>query len=289
MLRRSAPDAPRGERWGWPGAAKAPPADAGAVSRWPATSGPPLDVGGASDRGRVRSNNEDSFVVLPVGPSSSELLLVVADGLGGASGGEVASRLAVEAIAETLSGPRSGGESPADALRRAFVHADTAVREAARDDAELEGLGTTLTAALVRWPHVWMAHVGDSRAYLWRDGRMHRLTRDHTMAERMREEGLVAAREPVGRLESMLWNAIGGSTEELEVEQRRERLYPGDGLLLCSDGLTRHLADEELARRASRDLAAGDLCDDLVRAANGAGGEDNVTAVFVRVGAHAPS
>jgi len=288
MLRRSAPDAPRGERWAWPGAAKAPRAGVDSLSRWPATIGPPLDVGAASDRGRVRSNNEDSFVVLPVGPSSSELLLVVADGLGGASGGEVASRLAVEAVANTLSSPRAR-ETPADALRRAFVHADTAVREAAQNDAALEGLGTTLTAALVRWPHVWMAHVGDSRAYLLRDGRMHRLTRDHTMAERMREEGLVASQEPVGRLESMLWNAIGGSTEELEVEQRRERLYAGDGLLLCSDGLTRHLADEELARRAGRDLAAGDLCDDLVRAANGAGGEDNVTAVFVRVGAQAPS
>ena len=288
MLRRSAPDAPRGERWPWPGAAKAPRASVDSLSRWPATTGPALDVGAASDRGRVRSNNEDSFVVLPVGPSSSELLLVVADGLGGASGGEVASRLAVEAVADTLSGPRDR-ETPADALRRAFVHADTAVREAAQNDAALEGQGTTLTAALVRWPHVWMAHVGDTRAYLLRDGRMHRLTRDHTMAERMREEGLVAPQEPVGRLESMLWNAIGGSTEELEVEQRRERLYAGDGLRLCSDGLTRHLADEELARRAGRDRTAGELCDDLVRAANGAGGEDNVTAVFVRVGAQAPS
>lgn len=289
MLRRFAPDASRAERWGWPGAAQARPATSDRVSGWPATSLPPLDVGGASDRGRVRSNNEDSYAVLPVGTDASELLLVVADGLGGASGGEVASRLAVEAIADTLSGPRSGRETPADTLRRGFEHADAAVRRAAREDADLDGLGTTLTAALVRWPHVWMAHVGDSRAYLWRDGRMHRLTRDHTMAERMREEGLLASEEPARRLESMLWNAIGGSTEELEVEQRRERLYPGDGLLLCSDGLTRHLADEELARRAGRPLAAGDLCNDLLRAANGAGGEDNVTAVFLRVGARAPS
>jgi protein phosphatase len=118
---------------------------------------------------------------------------------------------------------------------------------------------------------------------------MHRLTRDHTLAEKMREDGMVPPGQPVGRLESMLWNAIGASTEELQIEQRRERLHPGDALLLCSDGLTRHLADEELARRAARELASGDLCDDLVRAANRAGGEDNITVIVARVGATPPS
>ena len=292
MLRRSAPEPWGGETRGsetWGVRAPRLPADPRGPRRWPSGGGPPVDVGGATDRGRVRSHNEDSFAVLPVGDSCGELLLVVADGLGGASGGEVASRLAVEALTAAMTRPREGRGSPAAALRRGFERAEAAVRAAARERAELEGLGTTLTAAVVSWPHLWLAHAGDSRAYLSRGGRLHRLTRDHTMAERMREEGLLSPGEPVARLESMLWNAVGGGTEGLEIEQARERLEPGDGLLLCSDGLTRHLSDEELARRLARDLPAAELCDRLVRAANAAGGEDNVTVVLARVGATPPS
>ena len=294
MLRRSAPEPRRPaaaseRRRGWLAGWRAPDAIA-PPPLWPAAAGgPPLDVGGASDRGRSRPNNEDSYAVLPLGGSPGGLLLVVADGLGGAQGGEVASHLAVEALGEAMTAHEAGREDPAAALRRGFERAAAAVRRAALDRSELEGLGTTMTAAVVRWPHLWLAHAGDSRAYLWRGGAMHRLTRDHTLAERMREDGLLPAGEPVGRLESMLWNAIGGSTEELQVEQRRERLYPGDGLLLCSDGLTRHLSDEELARRAGRELASGDLCDDLVRAAHRAGGEANITVIGARVGGAPPS
>jgi protein phosphatase len=240
-------------------------------------------VGGASDRGRRRSNNEDSYAVLPLSTAPGGMLLAVADGLGGAEGGEVASHLAVEALAGELEQPTTGLDDPGRALRRAVDRASQAVERVGIERDDLSGLGTTLTAAFVRMPNLWLAHVGDSRAYLWRGGRLQRLTRDHTVAERMREEGLVDEEWSVRGLESMLWNALGGGSEGVQIDERQERLYPGDGLLLCSDGLTRHLSDDELERRVGRGLSAGDLCDDLVRAANRAGGEDNITVVFARV------
>lgn len=134
---------------------------------------------------------------------------------------------------------------------------------------------------------MWIAHVGDSRAYLWRGGRLERLTRDHTMAERLREEGLVGRRQKVPTWESVLWNALGPSGEEAQLEEKHERLEPGDRLLLCSDGLTRHLRDEELAKRLAQRNSSQELCDELVAAANRAGGEDNVTAVVARAAAAA--
>ena len=245
-----------------------------------------FDVAGATDRGHRRAKNEDAFAVKPL-QGRDGLLLVVADGLGGAHGGEVASRIAVD----VLVGDLANHPLPADrtlrlALRRAVERAGQALDETAKQRPELAGFGTTLTAALIAWPEVWIAHVGDSRAYLWRGGRLERLTRDHTMAERLREEGLVGPRQAVPSWESVLWNALGPSGEEAQLEERHERLEPGDRLLLCSDGLTRHLEDDELARRLAQRTPARELCDELVAAANHAGGEDNITAVVARAAAH---
>jgi protein phosphatase len=246
-----------------------------------------FDAAGATDRGRHRAKNEDAFAVAPLAGRDG-ILLVVADGLGGAHGGEVASRIAVDVVVDEL----TRRSLPADrtlrlALRRAVERAGQALDETARARPELATFGTTLTAALVAWPEAWIAHVGDSRAYRWHAGELARLTRDHTMAERLREEGLVGRRQRVPNWESVLWNALGPSGEEAQLEERHEVLEAGDRLLLCSDGLTRHLRDGELAERLARRQPARELCDELVAAANAAGGEDNVTVVVAR--ASAPS
>lgn len=243
-----------------------------------------LDTWGVTDRGRHRAQNEDAFAVVPL-PGRDGVLLVVADGLGGAHGGEEASRIAVDVVCQQLTRRAlPSDQSPPLALRAAIETAGEALDETARLRPELARFGTTLTAALVSWPDLWVAHVGDSRAYLWRDGRLERLTRDHTMAERLREEGLVPSRHKVPSWESVLWNALG-PTDEAEIEERHERLEPGDRLLLCSDGLTRHLRDDELRKRLARRAGPRQLCEELVAAANRAGGEDNVTVVLASAGA----
>jgi protein phosphatase len=251
---------------------------------WPVEAPSPgrYDAWGASDRGLQRAKNEDAFVVAPL-PDRDGILLVVCDGLGGAHGGEIASRTVVDVLVEELvRRPLPADRTLRLALRRAVEHGGQALADQAKLRPELATFGTTVTAALVAWPEVWVAHVGDSRAYLWRAGKLQRLTRDHTMAERLREEGLVPARQKVPTWESVLWNALGPSGDEAQVEERHERLEPGDRLLLCSDGLTRHLRDEDLAKRLARRTKPRELCEELVEEANRAGGEDNVTVVVAR-------
>ncbi len=241
-----------------------------------------FDAGGATDRGRVRAKNEDAFAIEQLAGRDG-ILLAVADGLGGAHGGEVASRIAIDVVVDELARrPLPADRTLRLALRRAVERAGQALDETARARPELATFGTTLTVALVSWPEAWIAHVGDSRAYLWRSGRLERLTRDHTMAERLREEGIVGRRQKVPNWESVLWNALGPSGEEAQVEERHERLEPGDRLLLCSDGLTRHLRDGELEKRLAQRMPSRELCDELVAATNDAGGEDNVTVVVAR-------
>jgi protein phosphatase len=241
-----------------------------------------FDAAGATDRGKQRARNEDAFAVAPL-VGRDGLLLVVCDGLGGAHGGEVASRIAVDVVVDELARrPLPADRTLRLALRRAVERASQALDEAAKARPELATFGTTLTAALMAWPELWIAHVGDSRAYLSRGGRLERLTRDHTMAERLREEGLIGRRQKVPSWESVLWNALGPSGEEAQLEERHERLEPGDRLLLCSDGLTRHLQDDELAKRLAQRTGSQELSDELVAAANRAGGEDNITAVVAR-------
>jgi protein phosphatase len=254
-------------------------------STWgdPATAGA-LIATGHTDRGRRRENNEDCFAVAPLADDVGTLL-VVADGLGGAEGGEVASRTAVDTlIAELTRQALPADTTPRARLKQAVEHANEALREVAQRRPELQELGTTVTAALVIGNDLWVAHVGDSRAYRWRSGQLEQLTRDHTMAQKLRDEGLVQPQQRVPNWESVLWNALGPSGEPPQVEERHERLAPGDGLLLCSDGLTRHLADAELRRALARRAEPRDISRRLVDEANRAGGEDNITAIVAQVG-----
>lgn len=145
-------------------------------------------------------------------------------------------------------------------------------------------MGTTLTAAFMRFPTLYVAHVGDSRGYLLRGDKLYQLTHDHTMAERLRTE--IGARiDPDSPWNHVLWNALGGGVEaELAPEVQRLDLEIGDSILLCSDGLTKHVEDESIARVLADAEDAQSACDTLVDAANAAGGTDNITVVIGRCG-----
>ncbi len=230
---------------------------------------------GRSDVGKVRHGNEDALLL-------RDSVYAVADGMGGHLAGEVASATALEPIEELDGRIFQDNAAAVTALRSAVVAANERVSQLARDNPNYRGMGTTLTAALVEGRRLHVAHVGDSRAYLLRDGHFSQLTDDHTLVQHLVDEGQItreeAARHPQ---RSVVTRAIGVS-EDVDVDSMSLELQPGDQLLLCSDGLTGVVEDEAIARTLMEvedpDQAVGDLID----LANEAGGPDNITVLLLR-------
>jgi PPM family protein phosphatase len=245
-----------------------------------------LEAVGRTDVGRRRPHNEDTLGLLPAEyqPLAAErgYLFAVADGMGGAEKGEVASRLAVEALFATYYDDSEPDLPPEAALRAAFAAANgTVYGEGLNLDFGM--MGTTLVAALVANDRLIVGHVGDSRAYLIRDGALRRLTDDHSLVEEQMRAGLLTpdqARTSPQR--NIITRAIGHQVD-VEDDQRVESpLQPGDLVLLCSDGLHGMLEDEELLAIAQQaDLAGAAAA--LIAAANARGGHDNITSLLVRV------
>jgi PPM family protein phosphatase len=248
----------------------------------------------ASHRGRVRAANEDSF-----GICAEEGFFVVCDGMGGAAAGEVASRVAVDAVIKRLCTPRRevaprdtdpgpiGGparDEVSGILREAVSEANHLVFSQAANDSRLHGMGTTLVALLAQGPKVWVAHVGDSRCYRYRDGSLEQLTRDHSLVDEQVKLGQLT-REEAERspLRNVITRAVG-SQRQVSTEISEVEASTGDLFLLCSDGLTRELPDGriETLLKQTKDLDL--ICQHLVESANDAGGRDNVTCVVVRAG-----
>ena len=224
-----------------------------------------------SDTGRVRLNNEDSY-------HADGRVFIVADGMGGHRAGEVASAVAIEEFLRYERERR--GEEPLQRLRGGISAANRALYGMVRGDPVLEGMGTTFTAALVEGG-VYLGHVGDSRAYLWRGGELRVLTSDHTLVERMVREGFISPGEAlVHPQRNIILRALGVS-EKLEVDLRSLDVLAGDRLLLCSDGLTGSLGDAELQSIISRYGDVEERCRRLVDAANQRGGMDNITVIMV--------
>lgn len=283
-------------------------ADTAAVSDNPAVM---AEVGGASDAGRVRESNQDQFLIAALERSllveGSTLpaqagtrltdtpqgrMLVVADGIGGHGGGEVASAVAIDAMAHyafeampwVLRRSDCSTEELATGLRDALEYAQSRIRRVAKRKGLNPNLGTTLTMAYVTWPDCYLVHVGDSRAYLYRDGRLHRLTRDHTLAQQMVDGKAMSEEEAkTSYLSHVLVNAVGGRTDDLDVELHHIPLSIDDQLLLCSDGLYDMMNDVAIAKRLEQThLPVQSVVDELIDAANAAGGRDNVTVVLTR-------
>lgn len=252
-----------------------------------------------SDVGRTRSNNEDNFLVfdltrrtsLPAGKeirfsfAHPGVLVAVADGMGGHSSGQVASRLCVETLPQELL--KLFPEKPADPIdwNRALPQAVTATNDSlystARSNREYEGMGTTLTAILFNGRQGWVAQVGDSRAYLFRGGRLSQLTHDQTVFNTLREEERAALRDTP--FENMLLQAVGAMTR-LDVGMVTVDLEPDDVLLLCSDGLYKVVNNEKMTEVLSKPGSLQAKVEVLVGAANAGGGPDNVTVILCGVG-----
>ncbi|HXW56053.1 MAG TPA: Stp1/IreP family PP2C-type Ser/Thr phosphatase [Candidatus Cybelea sp.] len=251
-----------------------------------------FDWAARSDVGRVRANNEDAFRVAP------ELdLFVLSDGMGGLASGEVASRMATEAIvahcraAESdpslpLCGGRIGGVSPgSNRLASAIRCANREIRHAAERNPAWGGMGATVVAVQFAEERMSVAHVGDSRAYRFRPRELQQLTRDHSfVAEQVRRGLLTETEAGESKLQNVLLRALGAEAE-VEIDVEEELMLEGDTVLLCSDGLTRELSDAQIRAVLEHAEDAQRAADQLIDLANAAGGEDNITAVVVR---HAP-
>jgi len=226
-----------------------------------------------SDVGRQREGNEDSMLVDPP-------LFVVADGMGGAQAGEVASGLAVETLGEMPPDDRNVEEE----LTGAITQANRRIHDKSQDDRTLAGMGTTLTAAFVHDGKVTLGHVGDSRCYRYRDGELAQLTDDHSLVAELERHGkLTAAEARVHPQRSMILRALGIGAE-VEVDTYCFVGEPGDVFLLCSDGLSGLVHDAVIAEVLEGCETLEAAADKLIELANLSGGPDNITTVLFRLG-----
>jgi PPM family protein phosphatase len=247
---------------------------------------------GVSDVGRVRSNNEDCYRIVP------ELgLFVLSDGMGGEAHGEVASALAVETVvkhciegennpASPVFGETQAGSSGKTKRLASAVHlANKKIFDSAAEHPERSGMGATLTAVWISQDRLSIAHVGDSRAYVLRTGALQQLTSDHSLvAEQVRRGILTAAQAEESEMQSVLLRALGANPE-IEVDAGEYPLFPRDVLLLCSDGLTRMVTEPEIAGTLQSDPDPSKSAEKLVALANERGGCDNVTVIVVTTNA----
>jgi len=269
-----------------------------------------MDCYGLSDQGRVRKANEDQFLIADLNKSmrvhqtslqiddetrlfggSQGKILLVADGVGGHAGGERASTLAVDAVAHYLLNnmrwffrlQEDSQDDFLDDLKSAIDQCQSRVATEAENTLARKKMGTTVTMAYVVWPRLYVVHVGDSRCYLLRDSELRQITEDHTVGQRLADEGAIAPERVEGsQWSNVLWNVVGGDTDEIVPEVYKAELQIGDALLLCTDGLNEHLPDGQISQTFDADLDAEGICRALVGAANDAGGSDNVTVVVAR-------
>jgi PPM family protein phosphatase len=245
--------------------------------------------GGQSDVGQQRANNEDCFrVVQPLN------LFVVSDGMGGEAHGEIASAMAVETVVKTCLGEETrtlaasaevqpGWSDKTRLLLNAAQLANKKIYESAEANPQQQGMGATLTAAWINKETLSVVHVGDSRVYLLRSGVLQQLTSDHSLvAEQVRRGILTAAEAEHSELQSVLLRALG-TQPEIEVDAEEHTLFPNDILLLCSDGLTRMVAEQKIAATLESESDPGRTAEKLVALANENGGADNVTVVVVHM------
>jgi protein phosphatase len=226
----------------------------------------------ATDTGRQRRANEDSLL-------ARSPLFVVADGMGGAQAGEVASRIAVESFQPGL----QDGSQPELELAELARAANARIHELSHSNAEQAGMGTTLTAVYVGEDDVAIAHVGDSRAYCLRDGELVRLTDDHSLVDELMRQGRLTPEEAVEHPQRSVITRALGPEGSVEVDTRTYRARARDVYLLCSDGLTTMLSEDEILELLLANPRLRDAGEALIGAANEAGGRDNITVVLVRL------
>ncbi|HEY8428197.1 MAG TPA: protein phosphatase 2C domain-containing protein [Sandaracinaceae bacterium] len=266
------------------------------------------DIAGATDVGNVREQNEDTFLIADLGrwlevretslamPEAQRriagpkgTLMMVADGMGGHGGGEVASAVAVDMIAQfalyAMPWMAQPDDDAAKVLLEKLADAMTQCQERLEQVARRKHIdqfkpGTTLTVAYALWPKLYVAHAGDSRLYLFRGGELVQITTDHTMGQALRDSGAIP--EGPSRFDHILVNVVGGGGGSVKCEAHALSLAPGDGVLLCSDGLYGHVSKQRIQDELRAAPSAATACERLIAAAKADGGLDNITVIVAR-------
>ena len=272
---------------------------------------PQLITAGLTDIGKRRDSNQDNFLVadltrslqvanssLPLSPGSRvygnplSRLILVADGMGGHQAGARASAQAIESMVRQLLETQDWFDiSDLEQMDQFALHIDRLFRsthrsleEASRSDPSLKGMGTTLTLVYVSWPRMIVVHAGDSRCYLLRNNQFKALTKDHTIASQLVSRGELREEDAASsQWGNMLWNVLGGGGVDVRPEICTVDLREEDWILVCTDGLNKHLSDEEIYQKL---IGGGDphyIANDLIESANAKGGTDNITVVLTRV------
>jgi protein phosphatase len=230
-----------------------------------------------TDTGRQRHANEDSYY-------ARSPVYVVADGMGGAQAGEVASRIAADVFDEEI-----GDGNPEEELERLAREANKRIFQLASSDSSRSGMGTTLTGAFISSDEVSIVHVGDSRAYLYRDGELRQLTRDHSLVEELRRQGQLTTEEAEEHPQRSIITRALGPEPDVEPDIHTHQARTGDVFLLCSDGLTSMIREEQIREILDESDSLRGAVDRLVDEANQAGGRDNITVVCFRLGGELPA
>ncbi len=229
----------------------------------------------ATHTGNVRSNNEDAFgwFSVPMGE-----LILVADGIGGNAGGEVASQCAIKAFCEAM---QNASDHPGEALSQALLYADSCVQKLGEDNAELRGCGTTIVVLLLTPNCAWHIHAGDSRVYKFSQGKLQQLGRDHSSVQDMLSSGLITEEQAKASPKNVITQALGGNVKANYCKPEQVAYCRGDKFLLCTDGLWGMVEDEKIATTLKTCPNVQESVDTLLQAALEAGGKDNVTLQIV--------
>jgi len=244
----------------------------------------PLRIAYRTDTGFERNENQDA-VSYVCDERFGHHLLVVADGMGGAACGQIASRLAVQTIRQCFFGQTQPDLSINDRLYTAIIEANRMILHRATRDRQCRGMGSTCAVLLLAGIHAHLAHAGDSRIYLIREGRIRQLTRDHSRTQRMLDDGLITEEEAVDHPDRNWLDRALGLREEIKPDVRFDPiiLQERDIFVLCTDGLTGLVRDEEIFRVALK-CQVEDACEALIALANERGGDDNITVAIARLG-----
>ena len=244
-------------------------------------------VSGKTDAGKVRSRNEDDYCIRFIGqdhPDQTRLLIAVADGMGGGPAGHLASGTAIEILERHVMSSDEAINQPDNILVSAFHEANKLLHQSSQEDERYSGMGTTLTAAIVKDNVAIIAHVGDSKAYLVREGQIHQITQDHSLVADQVKRGDITPKEArVAPHRNVITRSIG-TDPEIAPEIYQQRLEEGDGLVLCTDGLSDLVEDTEILAIMLNTRSVEQACEHLVELANQRGGHDNTTVICLEFG-----